>query len=120
MWPYLLAIVLLGISLYGLVAKKNVIKIVVALLISEYAVNLFLVLLSYRPGPHGEPGIAPILTPDNAGTFTAKAVDPLPQALVLTAIVIGLGVTALMIAIAYRLYEKYGTLDIGEIKRLKG
>ena len=47
-------------------------------------------------------------------------VDPLPQALVLTAIVIGLAVTALMAAITVRLYEKYGTLDITEMQQLKG
>jgi multicomponent Na+:H+ antiporter subunit C len=47
-------------------------------------------------------------------------VDPIPQALVLTSIVIGLGVTALVISIAIRIYEKYGTFDITKIKRLKG
>ncbi|MCX6348536.1 MAG: NADH-quinone oxidoreductase subunit K [Candidatus Aureabacteria bacterium] len=47
-------------------------------------------------------------------------VDPLPQALVLTAIVIGLATTALIAAIAIRLYEKYGTFDITEIRKLKG
>jgi multisubunit Na+/H+ antiporter MnhC subunit len=43
-----------------------------------------------------------------------------PQALVLTAIVIGLATTALMLALAMRIYEKYRTFDITEIKRLKG
>jgi multicomponent Na+:H+ antiporter subunit C len=52
--------------------------------------------------------------------FLARSVDPLPQALVVTSIVIGLGVTTLAIAIAIRLYEKYGTYDITEIRRLKG
>ena len=47
-------------------------------------------------------------------------VDPLPQALVLTAIVIGLATTALLVAIAMRIYEKYGTFDITKIKELKG
>jgi multicomponent Na+:H+ antiporter subunit C len=47
-------------------------------------------------------------------------VDPLPQALVLTAIVIGLATTAMMMAIIIRLYRKYGTFDIREIKNLKG
>jgi len=47
-------------------------------------------------------------------------VDPVPQALVLTAIVIGLSTTALMLSLALRLYEKYKTFDISEIRRLKG
>ncbi|MEO0113427.1 MAG: sodium:proton antiporter, partial [candidate division WOR-3 bacterium] len=46
-------------------------------------------------------------------------VDPIPQALVLTAIVIGLGTTALLLSVAIRIYEKYKTFDIKEIKRLK-
>jgi len=47
-------------------------------------------------------------------------VDQLPQALVLTAIVIGLASTALLVAIAMRIYEKYGTFDITKIRELKG
>ena len=47
-------------------------------------------------------------------------VDPLPQAMVLTAIVIGLATTAMLMAIAIRLYRKYKTFDIREIKNLKG
>jgi multicomponent Na+:H+ antiporter subunit C len=47
-------------------------------------------------------------------------VDPLPQALVLTAIVIGLAVTAMTVAIAIRIYEKYGTFDITKIRKLHG
>ena len=46
--------------------------------------------------------------------------DPLPQALVLTSIVIGLGVLALMVALCVRLYEHYGTFDVTEIRKLRG
>ena len=46
--------------------------------------------------------------------------DPLPQALILTSIVIGLGVVALMAAMAIRLHEKYGTFDVSEMKKLRG
>ena len=73
--------------------------------------NLFLVVLGWRRG-----GAAPILSAEGAQTF----VDPLPQALVLTSIVIGLGVIALMVALCVRLYERYGTFDIGRIRRLRG
>ena len=52
--------------------------------------------------------------------FINASVDPLPQALVLTAIVISLGSLALMISICIRTYEKYGTFDITQIRRLKG
>jgi multicomponent Na+:H+ antiporter subunit C len=99
------------------------VKIVLGLLIMEYAVNLFLIMLGFRAG-----GVAPIVekgqfqtvTRQVAATFVETAVDPLPQALVLTAIVISLGSLALMISICIRTYEKYGTFDITEIRRLKG
>jgi len=48
-----------------------------------------------------------------------KMVDPVPQALVLTAIVIGFGVTAVALALVIRLYRHHGTLNIDEIKNLK-
>ena len=114
---YLLAFVVLLVGLYAVVAKKNIIKIIVGLVIIDYAVNMLLVLVGYRSG-----GIAPILPaqPGAAETFAATAVDPLPQAMVLTSIVIGLGITALMVAMAMRLYEKYGTFDMSKIRKLKG
>ena len=116
MLPYLLTMVLLMIGVYGIIVKRNIIKIIVGVIITEYAVNCFLILQGYKDG-----GIAPIRTADmKAATFVNKAVDPVPQALVLTSIVIGLGLVALMVALAVRLYEKYGTFDISEIRRLRG
>lgn len=109
---YLLTFAVLLIGLYAVVAKKNVIKIIVGILILDYAVNLLLVLVGYRTG--GGPPIG------KTGADVAGAVDPLPQAMVLTSIVIGLGVAALMVAMAVRLYEKYKTFDMNEIRRLKG
>ena len=111
------------IGLYCAVVKKNMVKIVIGIMIMEYAVNLFLIMLGYRAG-----GKAPIIgSEDIAGgtsqlteLFVNSSVDPLPQALVLTAIVISLGSLALMISICIRTYEKYGTFDITQIRRLRG
>jgi multisubunit Na+/H+ antiporter MnhC subunit len=109
---FLLAVFLFLVGLYGVVTKRNLIKIVIGIAIMEYSVNLFLILIGYVRG-----GTAPILS----GEVTEKVfVDPLPQAMVLTAIVIGLATTALLLAIAIRIYKKYGTFDIREIKNLKG
>ena len=114
--PYLLAMVLLGIGIYAIACKKNLIKIIVGVIIIEYAVNLFLVLQGYRTG-----GAAPILAEGEAvAGFAKRAMDPLPQAMILTSIVIGLGVVALMVAIALRIHEKYGTFDLSEIRKLRG
>jgi len=126
--PYALCFLLFMIGLYCAVVKKNMIKIVIGLAVMEYAANLFLIMLGYRVG-----GVAPILDKsflkqptgqvaptEPIASFINTAVDPLPQALVLTAIVIGLGSTALIISMCIRIYEKYGTFDITEIRRLKG
>ena len=110
------------IGLYCTLVKKNMIKIVIGIIIMEIAANLFLIMLGFRLG-----GIAPILDKTHvlsdgaiAAVFVNSSVDPLPQALVLTAIVISLGSLALMISICIRTYEKYGTFDITQIRRLKG
>jgi multicomponent Na+:H+ antiporter subunit C len=112
MIQYILCLALFSIGLYCVLRKRNIIKIIVGLGIIEYAVNLFFVLLGYKS--HGR---APILARDQA---IINMVDPIPQALVLTSIVIGLAVTALIVAIAIRIYEKYGTFDITKIRRLRG
>jgi multicomponent Na+:H+ antiporter subunit C len=105
---YTTAIILFLIGLYGVLTKRNVIKTIVTLTIMETAVNLFLVTIGYVEG-----GTAPILTSTISDVH--KFVDPLPQALVLTSIVIGLGTTALMLSLAIRLYKKYKTLNYLEM-----
>ncbi|MDP6686067.1 MAG: sodium:proton antiporter [Candidatus Omnitrophota bacterium] len=112
MSSYFLCLVLFCVGLYCILRKRNLIKIIIGIGIAEYAVNLFFVLIGYTF--HGR---APIESPTEA---VFDMVDPLPQALVLTAIVIGLAVTALVASIAVRVYEKYKTFDITKIRRLKG
>ncbi|MHC4412388.1 MAG: sodium:proton antiporter [Planctomycetota bacterium] len=87
---YALCFLLLMIGLYCAVVKKNMIKIAIGIMIMEYAVNLFLIMLGYQAD-----GRAPIVGEgDIIGAankisilFVSSSVDPLPQALVLTAIV---------------------------------
>ena len=113
---YLMAFAVLLLGLYAVVAKKNIVKIIVGAMVLDYVINLLLVLVGYRHG-----GIAPILSPGQSpADLAARAVDPVPQALVLTSIVIGLGITSLMVAMGLRLYEKYGTFDTNRIRRLRG
>ena len=122
--PYVLAMVLFSVGLYAVVCKKNLIKIMVGIIVMEYAVELFLVLMSYKKvGMRSFGAQAPILTRElakAAGAAHATMVDPVPQALILTSIVIGLATVALMVALALRIHEKYGTFDITEIRRLRG
>lgn len=110
---YILSIILLLIGIFGVFTRKNLIKIIISVAIIETAVNLFLIFVGYRSN-----GIAPIMTEQHrdAELFALQSVDPLPQAMILTSIVIGLSILALMVAIALRIYHVYGTYDITEIK----
>lgn len=125
--PYVLLTALFIVGVYCVVAKKNLVKIVVGLAICELAVNLFLVALGFNSHPvevggRTLHGLAPIESADPVrGAAEALAfVDPLPQALVLTSIVIGLSTLALAVAVCIRLYDRYQTYDVTEIKRLRG
>lgn len=110
---YGLTFLLFSVGLYGVCTKRHLIRVIMGLVIMETALNLFLILIGYR-----ENGVAPILVHSKAET--AAMVDPIPQALVLTAIVIGLATTALLLAFAVRLYAKYKTLDLDKIRKLRG
>ena len=116
MVPYILCTLIFIIGVYGIIAKKNLVKIVIGMVIIESSVNLMLILVGYRSG-----GSAPIITnAENAARQASNFVDPLPQALVLTSIVVGLSLTIMAIVLCLKLYEKYGTLDILHIRRLRG
>ena len=113
---YVLCLVLFLVGLCGVLIQRNLIKIIVGLTIMEYAINLLLIMIGYR-----SEGSAPIQElGKEANEFAMGAVDPLPQALVLTAIVIGLGTTALLVSFAVRIYEKYDTFDVRKIRKLRG
>ena len=113
---YSLCFALILIGLYGVLSQRHTVKIIISLLVMEYGIHLFLVLIGYRDN-----GVAPIIEQGfDRTTWMQQSVDPLPQALVLTSIVIGLGVVALMVSLSIRLYERYGTFDISRIRRLNG
>jgi len=107
------AILVMLIGIFAVLTKKNLIKIVIGLSIMDSGFNLLLVALGYIKG-----GTAPIFSPAVEGKDVLM-VDPVPQALVLTAIVIGFGVTAVALSLVIRLYRKHNTIKIDEIKTLK-
>lgn len=104
-WYLIGAIFLVGI--WGVISIPNLIKKVVGLSIANSAIILLFI---YYGSLSGE--TAPILAGD-----PGRPVDPLPQALMLTAIVVGVCIVALALVLVYRLYRRYGTLDAREIER---
>jgi multicomponent Na+:H+ antiporter subunit C len=106
---YIGAFGLIFIGLFIMLVKRNLIKVIIGLSILETGVNLFLVAVGYISN-----GTAPIFS--NSSVESQRMVDPVPQALVLTAIVIGVAVLALALSLAIRLYHHYGVLDLRKIK----
>ena len=106
---------LILIGFYGALIQRNLLRMIVAFTVADSGVNLVIVSIGYMRGR-----TAPILDATlQAADAAARIIDPVPQALVLTAIVIGVGVTALMLAYVYRLYEKNRSLDIAHYTELK-
>lgn len=107
------AIALVLIGVYTILIKKNLIKIVIGTSIMNAGLHLLFVAIGFV-----NDGTAPIFSPAVAGSDVVM-VDPVPQALVLTAIVIGFGVTAVALSLVIRLYRHHNTINIDEIKKLK-
>ncbi|PRX27955.1 multicomponent Na+:H+ antiporter subunit C [Orenia metallireducens] len=107
---YLVVIILFCLGLYTILMNTNLIKIIIGINIMDSSLVLLLVALSYKPA-----GTAPIIDKPYS-----VIVDPIPQALALTAIVIGASITALMLLLTIKLHRNYNTLDISEIRRLRG
>jgi len=111
---YIASFFLIVLGLYAIVVKHNLVKTVIGMSIIDYGVNLLIITVGYIPG-----GTAPIFT-EGELTRASYFVDPIPQALTLTSIVIGACVTAMAMALVIKIEEQYGTLDTREIRRLRG
>ncbi len=109
---YIGAFGLIFIGLYIAATKKNLIKIIIGIGFIDTGINLFLLTIGYI-----KKGTAPIFS--KPGLNPASMVDPVPQALVLTAIVIDVAISALALVLAIRLYKHYNTLNVRKIKGLK-
>lgn len=110
----LLATLLIGI--YGFVRKPNLVKKLIALTIIGDTANLIIVMLGYRLRYPAKPPILPELSREALSNFLSTAVDPLPQALVITAVVIGMAVNILIAFAIVQIYRLYGTLDARELR----
>ena len=110
---YIASVFLIVLGLYTVCTKKNLIKIVLGLGIVDYGVNLLIVSFGYNSR-----GTAPIYLLN--GVAPNFFVDPVPQALTLTSIVIGACVDAMALALVIMINRKYKSVDADEIRRLNG
>ncbi|MEM0380441.1 MAG: sodium:proton antiporter [Desulfurococcaceae archaeon] len=103
------------LSIYGIVRKPNLVKKLIALTILGDTANMFVIFIGYRLIYPVIPPVLPIIDQNRLIEFLEHAVDPLPQALVLTAVVIGLAVNCLIAFAIIQMYRLYGTVDVRKI-----
>ena len=109
-YHYWVFVVLLMIGFYAVVAKVNLIKKLIGLSLFQSAVFLLYITMSKVSG-----GTAPIFNEKVIGLLYS---NPLPQVLILTAIVVGISTTALGLGIVVRIKEEYGTIEEHEIQEI--
>src|SRR5690554_4100557 len=106
---FLTAILLFLIGFHTMLTHSNLVKKIIGMNIMETAVFLFFISIGYV-----QEGNAPLLD-ESISTY----VNPLPSALILTGIVVGVSLTAFALAMIVKLYKYYGTIDADEIMRLR-
>ena len=105
---YMLTFILMGLGIFGMISCGNYMKKVVCMNIMQVAIIFFFLTLGQKDG-----GTLPVLVQDILG---AEAyINPLPHALMLTAIVVSLGTTGIALALLMKIKEIYGTIEEEEI-----
>ena len=105
-YNYHLAVVLAMIGLYTMISRTNLVKKVAGLTI--FQVSVFILFISFGVV---DGGTVPILTE----THTRYS-NPLPQVLILTAIVVGVATTAVALALVVRIHEAFGSVEEDEVQ----
>lgn len=116
-YNYWIVIILVMIGLYAMIANTNLVKKIIGLNIFQTAVFLLLITISTK-----KDGTLPILIPyEYLHLFPDPVpyVNPLPHVMILTAIVVGVSVTAVALALVIRIHRAYGTTDENEIARIE-
>lgn len=109
LYYYWVFAILLMIGFYAVIAKRNLVKKLIGLALFQSAVFLLYITMGKVDG-----GTAPIFSATGTNIFS----NPLPQVLILTAIVVGISTTALGLGIVVRLKEEYGTIEEHEIQEI--
>ena len=117
-YTYLLFALLLVIGLYMVVVSSNLVKKIIGLNLFQTSVFLFFVSTAYVRDENGESGSAPVV-PEGGATAYDPFASPLPHVIVLTAIVVGVALTAVGLALVVRIYSEYGTLDEETLREVR-
>jgi multicomponent Na+:H+ antiporter subunit C len=117
---YLGAVALFGIGLYTVLTKRNLVKIVMGLSLIEASTYVLLLSIAYRAN-----STAPVLLNPPDGQSPAQladgnVADPILQNICLTAIVIGIAVTGVILAVTVRIAQHYRSMDADQIRAMRG
>ncbi len=113
-YSYIMIVILLVIGLYGMLAKRNLVKKVIGLNIFQSAIFLFFIKSSFKFN-----ATVPVIDPE-LGIEPGLYFNPLPHVMILTAIVVGVAITGVAMAILLTIYRSYGSLDEEKImERMK-
>ena len=117
---YVAAGVLFSLGLLAVIARRNLVKIVMGLSLMEASTYLLLVSMAYRRG-----ATAPVLSGRPKGKSESDIVhgnvaDPVLQNFCITAIVIGVAVTAVFLAVVVRVAQHYRSVDADDVRELRG
>ena len=107
---YSLVLILMFLGMFGMIISNNYMKKMMAMNVMQVAVILFFLCFAQKTG-----GMIPIL--NGVTTDPNLYINPLPHALMLTAIVVSLGTTGVAIALLMRIKETYGSVEEDEILR---
>jgi multicomponent Na+:H+ antiporter subunit C len=110
--PYLVAVWLLVVGLYGAITSRHLVHLVICLAVAQSSTYVLLLAVGYRTG-----GRAPIFSDQPPGT---PVVDPVVQALTLTDVVVEATVSAVLLALALQAHRRFGTADPDRIGALRG
>ena len=105
---YMLTFILMGLGVFGMIICGNYMKKIICMNIMQVAIIFFFLTLGQKDG-----GTLPVLVQN---LFGAEAyINPVPHALMLTAIVVSLGTTGVALALLMKIKEIYGTIEEEEI-----
>ncbi|MBS4033035.1 MAG: cation:proton antiporter subunit C [Ignavibacterium sp.] len=114
-YDYLFIVVLITIGLYGMIIKKNLVKKVIGMSIFQSAIILFYISSAVKYN-----STVPILVDELSTSEVITYINPLPHALMLTAIVVGVATVGVAFALLVLIYKRYHTFDENElIERMK-
>lgn len=108
--PWIVTVWLFGIGLYGIVTSRNYVHLIGCLTVCQSATYTLLLSAGFKWH-----AAAPIFYDKPPGT---PAVDPVVQALVLTDVVVGATISALLLALTLQVFKKNGTIDPHRLKPL--